>query len=113
MPSFFCHIPSGSSVNQLLHYSQEIKYGFFGKYMKDDQIPADFDLSKITTPLSFHYSPTDRFTNNADIERLIPKLNNSLVYIQKLCSFNHIDFATGIQAASVIYTKIMSFFNSI
>lgn len=112
MPSFFCHIPSGASSNQLIHYAQELKHGFFGKYMEDDKVSSDFQLSRITTPLSLHYSPTDRFTNVADIERLIPELNNSLVYVQKVNEFNHIDFITGAHAAPVVFSKILQFFNS-
>lgn len=112
MPSFFCHVPSGGSINQLIHYSQELKHGFFGKYMEDDKVPSDFELSRITTPLTLHYSPTDRFTNVADVERLMPKLNNSLIYVQKIDGFNHIDFVTGIHAAPIIFSEIIEFFNA-
>lgn len=112
LPSYFCHIPSGGSVNQLIHYSQEIKYGFFGRYMNDDNVPSNFDLSKITTPLTLHYSPKDRFTNQDDIDRLIPQLNNSLVHVQRVDEFNHVDFIMGNNAASIVFSDILQFFSA-
>lgn len=106
-----CHSPNGASVNQLLHYSQELKYGHFGKYMHDSHIPADFELWQISVPISIHFSPVDRFTNPADIDRLIPLLNNSLVRAQTVHEFNHGDFVNGIHAASFVYSEILKFFN--
>lgn len=106
-----CHSPNGASINQLLHYSQELKYGYFGKYMHNSQIPSDFELWRITVPISLHFSPHDRFTNQADVDRLIPLLNNSLVYTQTMQEFNHGDFVNGIHAASLIFSEILNFFN--
>lgn len=106
-----CHTPNGASVNQLLHFSQELRYGFFGKYMHDTKIPDDFELWRISVPISLHFSPHDRFTNPADIDRLIPLLNNSLVYAQTVDEFNHGDFVNGIQAAQLVYSEILRIFN--
>lgn len=112
LPALICHTPSGSSINQLFHYGSEIRYGYFGKYMKGTKIPPDFELSKITAPLSIHFSPADKLVSILDVQRLIPKLNNSLAYIQNVneIEFNHIDFIFGIDSASLIYSKIIRFF---
>lgn len=79
--------------------------------MEDENIPSNFELSKITTPLILHYSPLDRFTNQADIDRLIPQLNNSLIYVQRVDEFNHIDFVMGNDAANIVFPEILQFFN--
>lgn len=79
--------------------------------MHDSQIPPDFDLSQITVPISLHFSPVDRFTNPADIDRLIPLLNNSLVFTQTVHEFNHVDFVNGIHAASLVYSEILRIFD--
>lgn len=89
---------------------QELKYGYFGKYMHDSNIPPDFELWRISVPISIHFSPVDRFTNPADIDRLIPLLNNSLVYAQVVHEFNHGDFVNGIHAASIVYSQILKLF---
>ena len=73
-------------------------------------VPNDFDFSRITVPLSIHYSPTDTFTHPKDVNRLISKLNHTLAMVQVIDSphFCHADFIWGIQAAPIIYEKIIT-----
>lgn len=110
--AFICHVPSGSSIKQLLHYGQEIRSGSFAKYTKSFRRPSDFQLSKITTPLTLHYSTADKLADATDVTRLISKLKNSMVYVQPIDEpkFNHIDFVWGIKSASLIYSKILKYF---
>lgn len=92
----------------------EIKHGYFGKFMTDDMnIPENFKLWQIKTPLFLHYSPVDRLVSPKDVNQLIPLLNNTQVYVQNIDEkdFNHIDFLWGVDAASIIYTKILKFFS--
>lgn len=111
LPAFICHTPSGSSINQFLHYGLEIQYGYFGKYKIGTEIPPDFQLERITTPISLHYSTADKIVSSIDIKRLIFHLN-SVKYVQVIdeIEFNHIDFLWGIDAATLIYSKILMFF---
>lgn len=112
LPAHICHTPSGSSINQFFHFGLEIRYGYFGKYMKGSEIPSDFELWRITTPISIHFSPADSLVSPLDVQRLIPKLNNSLAYVQNVNEkeFNHIDFLWGIDSAALVYSKIIWFF---
>lgn len=113
LPAFICHVPSGASLKQLLHYGQEIEHGFFGKYMNGFKVSPDFPLSRITLPLSVHYSTEDLLANPTDAERFIPMLKNSDVYVQAINDrkFNHVDFVWGMHSASLIYSEILIFFN--
>lgn len=97
---------------QLIQFAQEVNYGFFGKYMDDTRISNDFNLSRINTPISLHYSPTDKFTNPKDVGRLISKLDHTLTYVQTIetPSFSHIDFIWGKCAANVVYSQILDLF---
>ncbi|XP_055325866.1 lipase 3-like [Sitodiplosis mosellana] len=112
LPSLICHTPSGASINQFLHYGLEIRYGYFGKYMEGMEVPSDFELWRITTPISLHFSPADKLATWHDVQRLIPQLSNSLAYTQIINEkdFNHVDFIWGIDSASLIYPKIKWFF---
>lgn len=94
-----------------MHYGQEVKYGFFGNYMEGKVVPKNFDLSRITAPLTLHWSPVDTFTNPKDVRRLISELR-SVAYVQQvqLRPFAHMDFLWGINAASHIYSKVLQFF---
>lgn len=90
LPTLICRSISGISVNQLLHYLHEINYGYFGKYMRGSEVPSDFDLSKINIPVSLHYSLDDIIVSPADEEKLIPKLQKNIVYIQAINqTFDH------------------------
>lgn len=105
----------GSSLKQFLHYGQEAQYGHFGKYKDTYEIPDDFQLSKITVPISVHYSTTDTLTHPIDVEKLITKLSNADVTVHKISDidFNHFDFLFGMNsAASLIYSKILTFFDA-
>lgn len=108
---FTCHYPSGSSVKQLLHFAQHINFGCFSKYRTGLEIPPDYKLARITTPLIAHFSPVDKFTNTKDVERMVAQLK-SLKYLQVMnkTAFNHVDFIWGIHAAEEIYSKILEFF---
>lgn len=81
--------------------------------MKGLKIPPDFQLSRVTVPLSLHYSTEDILADATDAKRLIPKLKNAKVYVQEINDrkFNHIDFVWGMHSASLIYSKILKFFD--
>ncbi|XP_031617336.1 lipase 1-like [Contarinia nasturtii] len=113
LPVFLCKLPSGVSLKQFIHYGQEIHYGFFGKYMDNFKIPDDFPLSQITIPMSIHYSVVDQLAAAPDVEKLITKLKNSKLFIQRINkAFNHVDFVWSMNAASLIYSKILTFFEN-
>lgn len=113
MPAILCHIPSGSSLKQFTHYGQQVLYGFFGKFMDDSEVPKDFELSQIKIPISIHYSTADALARPQDVERLISKLNASEMFVQAIndIQFNHFDFVWGKNANSLVYSRILQFFN--
>lgn len=106
-----CHFPSGSSFKQFNHFVQETSHGFFGKYMRNSKIPRNFRLSRITIPISIHYSSSDRLSNATDVDILIPKLKNT-VFVQRIDTpkINHIDILWGEYSAALIYSNILNIF---
>lgn len=114
--AFLCHIPSGGSLKQFSHFLREINFGYFGKYVEALVKPPDFPLHLITAPLSLHYSTVDQFTNPTDVRHLIPRLNNSIVFVQTLNDtndkYNHVDFIWGKHAKDDIYSQILKFFKN-
>lgn len=105
------HFPSGSSFKQFNHFVQETSHGFFGKYMRNSKIPRNFRLSRITIPISIHYSSSDRLSNATDVDILIPKLKNT-VFVQRIDTpkINHIDILWGEYSAALIYSNILNIF---
>lgn len=114
VPTYICHYPSGSSTGQVIHYNQLIKYGYFGRRIlkSTNEIPPDFPLHRITTPISIHYSISDAFVGPKDVEKTLAKLTGTTNhYIQKIDGdFNHFDYILGTQANDIVYSKILRFF---
>lgn len=111
--TYICHVPSGASTDQFLHFGQEIDHAYFGRRQKGLSVPPDFQLHQISAPMSLHYSPVDTFTNPKDVNRLISKLNGSRdLYIQTVDQkpFNHLDFVWGIHANDLVYSEVLKFF---
>lgn len=107
-----CHVPCGISSSQLLHFFDEVKYGYFGPRMKGTKVPCDFPFHKITAPVIIHRSLTDYVADPIDIKRFISKLTCVKdLYINTITkSFGHIDPSWGIHADPFIYTPTKVFF---
>lgn len=111
-PSYICHYPAGASANQFLHYAQEIEHGHFGRYMNSgSRTPSDFPLSRITAPVSLHFSSTDRLISVKDIKKLTSKMKN-VVYVQYInqTRFNHADYYLDTRIYSIVYSKVLKVF---
>lgn len=111
---YLSHQPAGCSVNQLIHFGQELELNYFGPMLPidgnnhfDGKRPKEFPLSKITAPISIHYSPNDPHTHSLDIEKLRSNLPN-VVDVQEINDvlFNHVDFLWGIHAHEIVYSRI-------
>lgn len=90
-----------------------ILHNFFGKYMNGTKIPSDFPLSRISVPITVHYSTHDKVANAMNSQTTISKLKN-VVYVQEISEidFNHIDFALSVNAPSLVYSKILKQFDN-
>lgn len=110
---FMCHEPSGTSLSALRHYISEVFHGYFGKHMTTNQIPSDFLLSRISVPLTIHYSYADAMATAENSQKTISKLK-SIVYVQVISGmdFNHFDFMLSVNAAPLIYSKILEHFEN-
>lgn len=104
------NVLTGCSVNQLVHYGQCLKYKYFGPMWKSwlQPKPKNFDLSGISTPIQFFYSPTDPHTNKLDLKTLQEHMTYKIEMIE-VPQFDHIDFIWGITAGDVVYPKILDF----
>lgn len=110
-PAHDCHVPSGVSFNQFLHYGLEIKYGYFGKYKVGPEVPPNFNLSNIIAPLSLHCSSYDTLADPDDVDRLISELGN-VSSVQKINeTYSHVDFMWSKNNPTILYPLIIDFLN--
>ncbi|XP_018573025.1 lipase 3 [Anoplophora glabripennis] len=121
LPTVMAHTPAGSATKQFLHYAQEINSGKFRQYdwgtlqnIKDYKSlsPPNYDLSKITAPVYLIHSRNDWLAGEKDVERLCTGLGNCAAkLLLSDYTFNHLDFTFGIDAATLVYSKVVSIFS--
>ncbi|XP_013183085.1 lipase 3-like [Amyelois transitella] len=102
LPVIFSHYPSGSSVRQCIHYSQEVVSGKFRNYDHGEENnlviygtsePPDYPLHNVTCPVALFYSNNDWLTSATDIETFLQHVPNVVEFYHVPCaSFNHFDY---------------------
>lgn len=102
IPTFLGHFPAGSSLRQMAHYGQSIKYknfarynyGFIGNLFKYGRLRApDYDLSKVRVPTYLYYGPGDSIVHPRDVLHLSTQLPNVKSKLKVARSnFGHFDF---------------------
>jgi len=116
LPVLVAHEPSGTSMQNMLHWSQlETKnviqaydYGSASANMQhyNSSAPPLYDPSRITIPTALFYGGQDALADPADVAQLIPLLKN-LVHLNYQPSYAHIDFVWGVDAAIRIYSDVL------
>jgi lysosomal acid lipase/cholesteryl ester hydrolase len=121
LPVITKYAPAGSSTKQMLHYAQEIRSAKFRQYdfgMIDNLKkygsvnPPNYDLKKITAPTFLIYSKNDWLSAEKDVDRLctgMPTACKGKILMSDF-QFNHLDYMYGIDAASLVYNKVISLF---
>ncbi|KAH8242514.1 hypothetical protein KR032_010332 [Drosophila birchii] len=94
--------PGGSSSNQGIHFlqlynSQEFRQYDWGTKKNNElygqDLPPDYDLSKITAPTHLYSSANDALCGTEDVNTLVAKFTNLIEdYRVAVPSFNHLDF---------------------
>lgn len=109
--------PAGSSIDQLLHFGQEVKSGHFRRFDHGHAgniihykrpTPPDYNLSNVQVPVGLYYAQDDWLSDIRDVDQLkkfLPHvINDYLVPHEK---FNHLDFIYGIDAQHLLYDEIV------
>lgn len=117
-PIILSHLPAGASTKTLIHYAQEIHndgcfqqfdYGHKGNMMQyGSPTPPEYPVKKITLPIALFSAHNDWLAGEADVSNLYAQLPNPIQhYIVPLEEFNHIDFIWGIDAPTLVYSKLL------
>lgn len=118
LPALMGHTPAGASVNQLMHYAQEINSGTFRQYdfglanleKYGSLTPTAYNLNAITAPIYLLWSHNDWLSAESDVLKLCSGLGNACAgrFVVSDNDFNHLDYLFGIHAPEYVYNKVIS-----
>ncbi|XP_017770544.1 PREDICTED: gastric triacylglycerol lipase-like [Nicrophorus vespilloides] len=102
-------LPAGSSTKEVLHFTQLIKTGRFEKYSNGGQASVEeYDLTKVTVPVSIVYTPNDKISAEQDVKQLISKLPNVVDHIKIDQLTNNLDLLFSENVQSVVYSNVLN-----
>lgn len=116
MPVYLSHTPAGTSVQDIVHFAQLVKYKKFqkydygsvseNKYHYGQATPPVHNVSKITTPVVLFSGEKDWLAVPKDVKILQSRLTN-LKGSHVFKDWNHLDFIWGVDAYNVLYKHII------
>ncbi|XP_001917644.3 gastric triacylglycerol lipase-like isoform X2 [Equus caballus] len=114
---YLSHNPAGTSVQNILHWTQAAKSGKFQGFDWGSPVqnmmhynqptPPNYNLTDMRVPLAVWSGGNDRLADPQDVDLLLPKLSN-LTYHKKIPSYNHLDFIWATDAPQEVYNEIIS-----
>ncbi|XP_026749708.2 lipase 3-like [Galleria mellonella] len=119
LPVFLAHLGTGTSWKTAVHFAQEIVAG--GKFQQFDygsyynekvygaETPPEYDLSKITLPITLFWAENDLLSREKDVRKLREKLpSTTQMYLVPYPEFNHIDYIWANDAQTLVNEKVLS-----
>ncbi|NXL92409.1 LIPM Lipase, partial [Alectura lathami] len=109
------HYPAGTSVQNVLHWSQiahadrfqAYDYGSKENMKKYNQAtPPEYKVEEISTPIAVWSGGIDKFADPKDTARMLSRISN-LYYHEHLPDWGHLDFIWGLDATERMYMKII------
>ncbi|XP_042545372.1 tear acid lipase-like protein [Dipodomys spectabilis] len=109
-------IPSGSSVQNLLHYFQAIHTGTFQAYdygsaslnfqHYNQSTPPEYNVENMKVPTAMWSGGRDPLADPRDVQNLERRISN-LIYNKEISYYNHNDFLIGKDAPTQVFSGIL------
>ncbi|OWF52686.1 gastric triacylglycerol lipase-like [Mizuhopecten yessoensis] len=116
LPVYISHTPAGTSMQDMIHFSQMIRSKQFQKYDYGSVLankqhygqatPPVYDVSKVTTPVVLYWAEKDWLAVPQDVKILQSKLPN-VRGSYEIKDWNHLDFIWGVNSYNVLYKDII------
>ncbi|KAF9797140.1 hypothetical protein SFRURICE_019625 [Spodoptera frugiperda] len=106
----------GAALKQMAHYGQNIRdklfrryhYGAAGNQEKyGSELPPKYDLSKITTFVTMHYTLNDNLLDERDVLAMVADIPKAVARQVARTSFEHVDFVAAADAKELVTDYII------
>ncbi|XP_021045220.1 tear acid lipase-like protein [Mus pahari] len=118
---YIAHIPTGTSVQSILHFSQGIYYGVFEAYDFGSKsvnmehynqfLPPRYKIEDMKVRTAMWSGGQDILGDPKDVKKLADRTPN-LVYHKQIPHYANIDFILGNDANREVYKEIIEFINN-
>jgi len=120
IPVIVAHEPSGTSVQNIIHWVQLMKRDNFEKFdfgskKKNEEhynqtSPPLYNPSAVSVPTAIFYGDDDDLADPTDVKHLLSLLPN-VVYVNEQPTYAHLDFTWGVSSFTKIYPDVVRIIN--
>ncbi|KAI8435541.1 hypothetical protein MSG28_003837 [Choristoneura fumiferana] len=120
LPVFLSHLGTGTSWKTTVHFAQLISsqrfqqfdYGTNNQRVYGSELPPEYDLSKVTLPITLFWAKNDFLSSETAVNMLKEKLPASTeTYLIPYPEFNHLDYLWAIDAPTLLNEKVIEKLN--
>ncbi|XP_036427648.1 lysosomal acid lipase/cholesteryl ester hydrolase-like [Colossoma macropomum] len=115
IPVYITHSPAGTSVQNMVHWTQALKsgklmaynYGAIGNMVHYKQLtPPQYNVKDMKVPTALWSGGQDILANPRDIAMLLTQIPN-LVHHHRIEHWGHLDFIWGLDAPYMMYNELI------
>lgn len=116
LPVFLSHLGTGTSWKTTVHFAQlitsqrfqQFDYGSNNQRVYGSDLPPEYDLSKVTLPITLFWAKNDLLSSETAVNKLKAKLPASTEsYLIPYAEFNHLDYLWAIDAPTLLNDKVI------